>query len=400
MKPKILFISLTPPYPLSSGGNIRVCNLLIALSEFCDVFLVSLYNEPYPFINEAKEHLEQYCHSVWFISNEFRKKIFTRHLITGLFARRGFDFWVHNPKLSEIIKQIMQAHTISVVWFEQTFTAHYIKDISHSNVLTIMGTQNIESDVSFQAIKSAKNPVIKIIRFIRWFGRLVYERKYIQLVDAIAAVSEKDAGYYRKLTNESKVTVIPNFINLRDYNISDEVNKEDAICFTGSLNYFPNDDAVIYFMEYIWPKVKKRCHSVKFYIVGKNPSDKIKSFSSDDVIVTGFVESTVPFIKKSKISVVPLRYGGGTRLKILESMTCGTPVVSTSLGCEGLDVTNHRDITIADSPNDFAQAVIELLGSQEMNKRFAEMGKKLVDDFYSLKANTIKLEKLIKERKT
>jgi len=403
MKPKILFISVFPPYPLTSGDNIRVYNLLAALSRFSEVFLISFCRDPsYP-ADEAKKHLESFCQSVWFIRNNIFKNPILNNIVSiphiKAISELWFgisNLWFCHPEASAIIKQLIQDSNINVVWFEKTFTTHYIKNILGKDIKTIMGTQNFESDVTYQKSKFDRSPIWKIIWLYKWINELIYERKYTQLVNKIVVVSENDARFYRQLVDSSKIEIIPNFIDVKDY-AGGEAEKEDAICFTGSMSYFPNIDAITYFVEEVWQKIKKKHNNVKLYVVGKNPTENIKRLDSDDIIITGLVESTVPFLKKSKLSIVPLRYGSGTRLKILESMACGTPVISTSLGCEGLDVTNGENIIIADTPDDFAQAVIQLLEYPGLRQSIGEIGEKFVERTYSLEANTAKLERLISD---
>lgn len=394
MRPNILFISIYPPYPLKSGDNIRIYNILVALAKFCDIYLVSFYGQSgYP-INEAKISLESICKSVWFIKRGHNKNIIIKSISSIPKINTLFNLWFCNPEALSIIKKIIIDLKINVVWFEKTFSAHYIKSISDKTVKTIMGTQNYESDVTYQSSKLIHFSIKKMLRLTKWLNELIYERRYSHLVDKITVVSDNDAQLYHKLVDQSKIEIIPNCINLNDYE-GNYIEKENSICFTGSMSYFPNIDAMMYFIDKIWKVIKNNYYNVKLYIVGNNPPTELKKFESHDVIITGLVESTIPYLKKSKVAIVPLRYGGGTRLKILESMACSTPVVSTSLGCEGLDVTKGENILIADTPKDFALAIIKLLKSSKLRKRIGYMGKELVKEKYSLEANRKRLKKLI-----
>jgi glycosyltransferase involved in cell wall biosynthesis len=149
------------------------------------------------------------------------------------------------------------------------------------------------------------------------------------------------------------------------------------------MDYKPNIDAALYFIENIFPVVRKRHPDCTVTIVGKTPVDDIKRLAEEQgVTVHSDVDDVRPYYQKAFVSIVPLRSGGGTRLKILEAMALGTPVVSTSIGCEGLDVENNFNILIADKPNDFAQQITNLLMDSELWNRLSHNGRALVQENY------------------
>ncbi len=163
-------------------------------------------------------------------------------------------------------------------------------------------------------------------------------------------------------------------------------DRETNILFVGSMEYEPNVDAIIFVCYEIYPLIREKHSSCTLTIAGKTPPENINRLNNfQGVTVRGDVEDVRPYYQKTIISIAPLRSGGGTRLKILESMALGTPVVSTSVGCEGLDVENHYNIIIADDPADFAQGVANLLDDSELWNKLSHEGRILVEEKYDWK---------------
>ncbi len=165
------------------------------------------------------------------------------------------------------------------------------------------------------------------------------------------------------------------------YYFSPYDNEEDEtkLVFTGSMDWQPNEDAVIYFSQEIFPLIRSELSNMKFLIVGSNPTSKVLSLSNiPGVYVTGLVDDVRPYIADASIYVVPLRIGGGTRLKILQALAMKKAVVSTSIGCEGIDVEPDKDLIVSDDPNDFASQVIMLSRNKDLRKRLGENGRSLI----------------------
>jgi glycosyltransferase involved in cell wall biosynthesis len=149
------------------------------------------------------------------------------------------------------------------------------------------------------------------------------------------------------------------------------------------MGYPPNIDAVLYFKKDIMPLIQRQVSNVKLIIVGNHPSNAIREMATmENVIVTGYVPDVIPYYKEARICLVPLRAGGGTRLKILESMALGRPVVSTTLGCEGLQVKDQENIMIADTPVEFAQKVVRLLQDRKLRGRISRNARRSVTRHY------------------
>jgi glycosyltransferase involved in cell wall biosynthesis len=178
------------------------------------------------------------------------------------------------------------------------------------------------------------------------------------------------------------LAVVPNGVDTVQYTLLPESSGSKKILFVGDMHYPPNVDGAVFFCKEIFPLIKQHIPDAKLLIVGSEPANAVRALAGDDVQVTGYVNSVVPYYQESGVSVVPLRAGGGTRLKILESMALGRPVVSTVLGCEGLAVTHGENILIADTPADFANQTAQVLNGGKGRQRLIANGRRLVEATY------------------
>jgi len=209
-----------------------------------------------------------------------------------------------------------------------------------------------------------------------------YETEIIRDFDVGTMVSAFDKDYLLELNNSLKLAVIPMGVDL-DYFSPGKKDYKPQILFTGTMNYFPNYDAALYFCNEIFPLVKQKSPDVSFYIVGNNPHKKLLQIASDDIVITGHVPDVRPYFDDSAVFVCPLRSGSGMQAKNLEAMAMGVPIVTTSIGLEGLEATPDREIFVADKPKDFANYVIRLIKEPSLRREISENERKLVETKYS-----------------
>jgi glycosyltransferase involved in cell wall biosynthesis len=190
--------------------------------------------------------------------------------------------------------------------------------------------------------------------------------------------------------------VVPNGIDLDFYSGHFGTPESGSLIFPGALTYQANFDAMDFFLRRVFPSVKAKCPEVTLRITGRTDEVPVERLPlSERVTLTGYLDDIRPYVTQSWACVVPLRVGGGTRLKVLEAMALGTPVVSTSKGAEGLEVTHGEDILIADTPAEFADAVLRLLDDGALRAKLATNGRRLVEKYYSWETCARKLEQLL-----
>jgi glycosyltransferase involved in cell wall biosynthesis len=189
-----------------------------------------------------------------------------------------------------------------------------------------------------------------------------YERATVRRFPHVIAVSDRDRASMASMTDPDRLTVVPTGVDVTQFRAAAGAQPgAPTVMFLGSMDWEANIDAVEHFCRDIWPQVKAAVPAARFSIVGRSPHPRVERLQSGSIEVTGTVPSVVDYLKDTAVMVVPLRIGGGTRLKIFEAMAAGRAVVSTSVGAEGLDVTHGHDVLLADTPDEFAGAVITLL---------------------------------------
>jgi sugar transferase (PEP-CTERM/EpsH1 system associated) len=222
---------------------------------------------------------------------------------------------------------------------------------------------------------------------VQWRRLRRYEAQVCRRADRVLAVSEADAAALRKLVPGLGVVVVPNGVDTLAYrpeasNAAPQVS-ERALVFTGTMDFRPNVDAVLWFTRKVLPGVQAEVPEVHFFVVGQRPHRWLDGLRGDPAVtLTGWVEDARPYIAQAAVYVAPLRIGGGTRLKLLEAMATGKPVVATRLGAEGYPVTHGRELLLADTPVDFAAAVVALLRAPERRAELGRIARAFVEQHY------------------
>jgi glycosyltransferase involved in cell wall biosynthesis len=234
----------------------------------------------------------------------------------------------------------------------------------------VLFQHNVESEIWRRHAATELNPLKKQMYGLEFRKMQRYEREIVRKFHHVIAVSEHDRELMSAWTEPSRVTVVPTGVDLKQFQSLPSAEGVPLVIFVGAMDWEPNVDAVEYFCRDIWPSVRAAVPAARFRIVGRNPDWRVQKWASDSVELTGRVPSVVDHLREAAVVVVPLRVGGGTRLKIYEAMAVGRAVVSTSVGAEGLDIHNGRDLILADDPGTFAEAIVTLLRDRELRGRY------------------------------
>ncbi len=246
----------------------------------------------------------------------------------------------------------------------------------------VLFQHNVESSLWQRLAAVESNPIKKLSFAIESAKMTRYERATLGKFHHIIAVSEHDRQQMLQMNPSCEITVVPTGVDTQKFNIAPPSSAEPArVVFTGSMDWEPNVDAVEYFCSQIWPRVLVEFPAAIFQIVGRNPFAKVQRLASPSVQVTGTVPSVAEYLEKASVVVVPLRIGGGTRLKIFEAMAMGKAMVSTSIGAEGLGVENGRDLLLADDAASFADAVMLLLRDAAVRRKFEQAAVRLAAQY-------------------
>jgi len=261
----------------------------------------------------------------------------------------------------------------------------------------ILAWHDILSAIQQREYKGKIRKSDRVRSWLQWQKLRRYESQIVSTFDQSIVTSDLDAKRLQELNTKSNPSIVPNGVDC-EYFTNNALFQEEprALVFTGLMDYEPNIDAVMYFCEQVLPFILLVYPDINYYIVGARPTAEVKQLADrypGVVKVTGSVEDVRPYLQKATLSVVPLRNGGGTRLKILEALSMQKAVVSTSIGCEGLDLTDGEDIMIADSAKDFADKVLVLLSDPLFRNRIALNGCGFVRNNYDWKIIAQKQEK-------
>ncbi len=377
---KILFLSPTVPFPLTDGGRIRVYNLLKQIAQKSDVTLLALETQPTDADGVAElqalgvqVHLVPNAPTLPPVSfSTLLKAFFKRQPITV--AR--YDVPAYRRKLRELLGN----ETFDLVHYEMFHTAQFHTETDLPGVLS---QQNVDSAIWRRLCSETANPFYKFAYWTQQLAFQRYERALSPKFDAVTCTSDIDAAVFAQHCPKDAIEIIPNGVDITHYQPDFAAEAPAHLIYIGSMDWYPNEDAVAFFADEVLPSIQSKVPNVQFSIVGGNPSGRVQKLAErDGVVVTGRVPEIKPYFAEATVFVVPLRIGSGTRLKILEALAMGKAIVSTSVGAEGLDLKNGKEIFIADEPDAFADAVTRLLTDEQLRRRIGENGRARVEQDY------------------
>jgi glycosyltransferase involved in cell wall biosynthesis len=375
---RILWVKADKLLPVQNGGNIRTYHVLRYLSERHQLTFYSYYGGT-PDPDYERELQRQLPGAVAACTGKRELSGIAR--VLDYLAHLGADapYAVSRFADARVQKQLQN-------WFREQhfdvavcdFLDAAINFPGRLNIPSVLFQHNVESEIWRRHADTAGNPVKKMMYRMEFRKMLRYERAAVRKFQHVIAVSENDRSLMTKWVDGDRVTVVPTGVDLAQYRPAPNPPDTSAplITFVGAMDWEPNVDGVEYFCGEVWPAIKAEVPQARLRIVGRNPDRRVQKWASNSINndnsieVTGRVPSVVEHLHQSAVVIVPLRIGGGTRLKIYEAMATAKAVVSTTIGAEGLDVHHGRDIMLADDPRSFAQAVIMLLRDPELRRRY------------------------------
>lgn len=376
---RILFISRWFPYPPDNGSRIRIFNLVRYLSSHHQIDLISFAAEPVT--EERLAVLRRYCHHVDVVRYKSFQPTRVRALLGFLSRRPRSVVDTHNSDMHRLVKEAGCGRAFDAVIASEIDTAPYALDIPDTPKiledmeLTTLYERSLKQRYSLKGVRGR----------LTWWKLSHYVADLLRDFDGCTVVSEQERERVLQVSpGYGPVVVVPNGVDLAHYAGDFGTPASDTLVYSGALTYGANFDAMDHFLREIFPTIRAQRPNARLSVTGKLdgvPVDRLPI--TEGVTLTGYLDDVRPAIAQSWACVVPLRVGGGTRLKILEAMALGTPVVSTTKGAEGLEVTPGEDILIADEPADFAAATSRLLSDPALRGRLAANGKRLVHERYS-----------------
>jgi len=359
---KILWVKANKILPVHSGGDIRSFNILRQLAKQDEVIFLSYYDGPRD--RDYEEELgRQLPGSVCVCTGKHNDSVVARGLDYLFRVPRPIPYAVSRFESVRVQKKLEQciAETrpdIAVCDFLDA-AINFPRSLG---VASLLFQHNVESEIWRRHAETSTGWLRRRIYQMEFAKMLRYERGMLRKFDHVIAVSEHDRMLMSVWTEAARISVVPTGVDLARFTPAGNAQTANPLgVFVGAMDWPPNVDAMEYFCNEIWPAVQAKVPGAQFRIVGRNPGARIQRLASTSVQVTGSVPSVIEHLKEAAVVVVPLRIGGGTRLKIYEAMAAGKAVVSTTIGAEGLDVKHGTDIWLADDASAFASAMVRFL---------------------------------------
>lgn len=384
---RILFVSAVFPYPLYSGGQIRIYNLLKELSKNHEISLFS-------FIRSDAE--QQYTDKLSFckrVETVYRGYAWQpKYVLRALVGSYPFLLSTYvNKQMQNVLKNAIQSQSYDLIHLEPGYVWPSLP--AHS-IPVVVGEHNIEHTIYEQYVRQFPIVPLRSLLFADVLKLMFWEKKIWQSANHVVAVSEDDKNYIGGIVDPAKISVVPNGVDLQQFPFVQKKEKGEAptFLFVGNFLWMQNLDAVKFLIADIWPAIKEMYPKGTLRIVGKRMPEYLRRRVSDGIILLEHVEEIVDEYKKADILLAPIRIGGGTKFKILEAMASGVPVVTTKKGAEGLDIIHGKDVYLADSVDEVIVAVRELLTNASKRNAMIRAARDVIEEKYSWKHIAKKLD--------
>jgi len=375
---KILFLTQLFPYPPICGGTIKSFNILSHLGSRHEVVLASFVREgPTP---EQMGVLASFCKEIWTVP--IKRSAFNNLKYAALSLMNKRPFIIARDRIAEmqrVVNSLLDSKQFDLLYVDHLQMAQYVE--GWNCCPKVLDEHNVEWKIIERLAQGEKNLLRRMYAAIEWKKLKKWELNACGKFDMVLTVTENDKTILLserpEMNNIISVPIGVDFENFPKIELQPDAREIISI---GTMSWPPNIESMHYFVDEIYPEIKSRAEDVRLVIVGSKPPASIRNLASLDssITVTGFVEDLSAAASRVAVFIVPLRSGSGLRVKILNAMAMGLPIVSTSVGCEGIGAEHEKELLIADTSQEFADAVLRLLSDFELRKRLGAAGREFV----------------------
>lgn len=381
---KILFVTPYLATPAKCGAQRRLEGLIKGLSSRHEITLLSYRTRK----DEDPRSTHDYCRRVVTVTRDVLTPgaAYKRALqFASLASTRSFEHALyHDPDLQRQLYSLIANDTFDVVQVE--FSQMGIFSLPRLGMRAprfVLDEHNIEYEIVKRTADSDGGAIRRLYSRINWQKVKAEELDAWRRFDGVALTSKRDEELLLEDAPGTRTVVVPNAADLETFRRNDATAPTPGtLLFFGALDYHPNTEGIEYFLDEIWPTIRRERPATKLTVVGRNPPASLLARQTDDVNFTGFVDDPRPYIDSAAVVVVPLRIGGGTRFKIVEAMAMGKAIVSTTLGAEGLDAVHEQHVLLADEAADFARQVVRVLDAPELAEQLGHAARELAVQRY------------------
>jgi len=399
MSIKILLTLPRPLFPPDTGGKIRSLNILARLARRAEIHAVS-FADPIldaVAISEMRSTFESYTPVFWREATKRSVRFYREVLTNQCSALPYFLAKCYRPRFRSTVEELAARKHFDLMFCDFLHTAAPLLES------TIRPRMVFEHNVEFLLRKRKweveKHPLRKVVLGAEWRKTRTIEAKVCRSFDRIITVSGQDQQTLGREFGIKNVSTLPTGVDTDFFRPLDDPPQPGRLVFVGSMDWDPNEDGILWLLREVYPRIRQAVPDASLSVVGRNPSLHLRALAAREpgVEITGWVPDVRPHLSRAAVVVVPLRVGGGTRIKIPEAMAMGKAVVSTPVGAEGLPFCDGREIRIAEQPEEFAQAVIELLRNVSLRNSIGTLALKEVASRYSWDVVVDKLEEILEQ---
>ena len=373
-KMNLLLLTHNYPYPPDAGGRIVTFNTIEFLVRRGHRLHIVTFAR-----REARTGLDDFA-QVHIVEKdpEYSPADILKNLISPLPVNSSKYI---DKRVFEVISTIFRREKIHAVLVEHLHMAAYGKFIAerYPGTPVVLRQHNVESTIMNRFYKRQTNLFVKTYAWLQYMKLFRYESEIVSAFDKCIMLTRNDFQRMTRMNKAVRGCVVNAGVDVEKYAPADDAHKDgNTLIFLGDMKWRPNEDALVWFLNNIFKSIEKEIPSVRLLVVGKDPSEKIRRFAnSKNIAVTGWVPDERPYLAKAAVVIVPLRIGGGMRIKILNSMAMGKCVVSTSIGAEGIDAVDGKHIVLADSPGSFAGEICRILKNPAFAQKIGSAARKL-----------------------
>lgn len=397
---KILWLSHHIPYPPKSGVLQRSYNLLKEAAKGGDIYLLSIAQKKQLIsmgtdLEEARRELEKICCVVDFVHPKENNKLIA---LKALFSALPYTAkWRVFPEVRDVLRNMIDVYNFDLLHFDSIDLGEYLFEVG-TDLKKVLNHHNIESQMMVRRAVKESNLLFKAYFFLEAWKLERYEKKICPSFDLNLTVSALDKERLRAYVPDIPVEVIENGVDTDYFTPGEPVFGSKRLIFAGGLGWYPNRDAMLFFVRKVWPLLKEKFNDVKATVIGHNPPRELIEFSEVDsnFNVPGFVDDVRPYFDLADVYICPISDGGGTKLKILDAMAMGKPIVAHPVAIEGIDVQSEKHVLVAETPLEFVSQVTRLFTDERLWCTLSYAGRKFVVDNYDFKAIGQKLVKAYK----
>lgn len=406
---KILWLSHLIPYPPKAGVLLRSYNLIHELSKYHSVdllsFIQSYFMESFfpsydDGVKKSMDELSTFCDKIKFVPIPCESRYKGNHLLAlkSLLTRDPYSInWLKSDNFQSLLAEFMANEKYDLVHFDTISLCPYKKLVR--GVPTVLDHHNIESHMMMRRADNESNPLLKAYYWQEGARLKKYEKKYCNSFELNITCSELDSQRLLQIDPKVNVKEVPNGVNIEYFKPRETAIESNTLIFVGSMNWYPNVEAMHYFIESIWPLLTKKVPDCALHIVGNNPPDSIvkKSYKDSRIHVHGFVDDVRTYMEKAAVYICPIRDGGGTKLKLLDAFSMKKAVISHPIACEGINAQPDRDVFFAETPNEFVEKISMLFANAELRQATGKNARKMVSSFYSYESIGRKLSEMYEQ---